>query len=182
MVAPGHRRLAPLVLLLALTGCLANTEGTGKGSGKETGGCVEGIFCEAGLQCVYGYCVAADEDTGMEIGDEAGTTGDTTTDTTTTSDTSDTVTTSDTTTTDTTTDTTTTDTTDTTGGPVCGNGVIDMGEECDGNNIGGASCMGIGYDMGTPGCMGDCTLDYSTCSNIPQPNSGLYSDCLMHSE
>ncbi|MCA9686765.1 MAG: hypothetical protein KC457_31655, partial [Myxococcales bacterium] len=102
-------------------------------------------------------------DTGMEIGDEAGTTGDTTTDTTTTSDTSDTDTTSDTTTTDTTTDTTTTDTTDTdtTGGPVCGNGVIDMGEECDGNNLGNKKCRS-GHDQVTCNPQ-TCTFDFSEC-------------------
>ena len=45
-----------------LAGCVAATEGTGKGTGKETGGCYDGIFCEAGLECLLGFCVLDDDD------------------------------------------------------------------------------------------------------------------------
>lgn len=48
--------------LVSLTGCTAITEGTGKGTGKETGGCYDGIFCESGLECLLGFCIAGDDD------------------------------------------------------------------------------------------------------------------------
>jgi hypothetical protein len=50
-------------------------------------------------------------------------------------------------------------------GPVCGDGVIDLSEECDGNNLGGATCVGEGFSGGTLGCTPACTLDTSACSN-----------------
>jgi hypothetical protein len=63
-------------------------------------------------------------------------------------------------------------------GPDCGNGVIDPGETCDGNDFGGATCMTFGYDQGTLSCVA-CAIDVSTCSNFPQPGAGqLYSHCL----
>jgi len=41
----------------------------------------------------------------------------------------------------------------------CGNGVIDLGEQCDGANLGGQTCP---YG-GTLRCASDCTLDRSAC-------------------
>lgn len=53
----------------------------------------------------------------------------------------------------------------TTGGPaVCGNGVIDDGEQCDGGNLGGFTCIDLGYSGGTLGCDPvTCTYDASAC-------------------
>ncbi len=51
------------VALVALA-CVANTAGTGSGTGKETEGCAEGLFCDAGLICVIGYCLTDYDDTG----------------------------------------------------------------------------------------------------------------------
>jgi hypothetical protein len=63
-------------------------------------------------------------------------------------------------------------------GPDCGNGVVDPGETCDGNNFNGATCLTLGYDQGALTCTG-CAVDPSTCSNTPQPGLGqLYSHCL----
>lgn len=51
-----------------------------------------------------------------------------------------------------------------TGNGVCGNGVIDDGEQCDGGNLGGFSCVDLGYSGGTLGCdMVTCTYDASAC-------------------
>src|SRR5262249_30430462 len=44
----------------------------------------------------------------------------------------------------------------------CGNGVLDAGEECDGTNLGGATCNGC---AGTPRCTAGCKLDRSACTN-----------------
>jgi hypothetical protein len=48
-------------------------------------------------------------------------------------------------------------------GPVCGNGIKELGEACDGNDLGGADCDGIGLANGDLGCSGFCTLDETSC-------------------
>jgi cysteine-rich repeat protein len=46
----------------------------------------------------------------------------------------------------------------------CGNGVIEQGEECDGANLGSASCTTLGYGQGTLTCAaGTCQFDVSGC-------------------
>lgn len=47
--------------------------------------------------------------------------------------------------------------------PVCGDDLIDAGEECDGTDLGGMACVDLGYDYGDLGCTGDCTYDTSSC-------------------
>ena len=50
------------------------------------------------------------------------------------------------------------------GDPVCGNGAIDDGEQCDGGNLGGFTCVDLGYSGGTLGCDPvTCTYDASAC-------------------
>lgn len=50
------------------------------------------------------------------------------------------------------------------GGENCGDGTIDAGEQCDGSNLGGATCESLGYGTGALGCKQNCTFDYSGCS------------------
>jgi len=45
---------------------------------------------------------------------------------------------------------------------ICGNGIIEVNEECDGTNLGGAVC-GAGL-VGTVKCTADCKLDKSGCT------------------
>ncbi|MBU1238776.1 hypothetical protein KKF84_10225 [Myxococcota bacterium] len=47
----------------------------------------------------------------------------------------------------------------------CGDNVLDVGEECDGTNTGGAQCSDHGFYYGPVSCNDDCTLDLSLCSN-----------------
>ncbi|MFH1506306.1 MAG: Ig-like domain-containing protein [archaeon] len=48
--------------------------------------------------------------------------------------------------------------------PVCGNGIIEEPEECDGTNLGGASCGAFPeFTGGTIACDVDCQLDTSAC-------------------
>ncbi|MBN2722939.1 MAG: SUMF1/EgtB/PvdO family nonheme iron enzyme [Deltaproteobacteria bacterium] len=55
----------------------------------------------------------------------------------------------------------------------CGNGVIQGDEECDGDDIGTATCESEGYISGNLGCKNDCTFDTSTCTlNYTSPNIG----------
>ena len=45
---------------------------------------------------------------------------------------------------------------------VCGDGFISGGEQCEGNNLAGESCVSLGYDSGTLRCSG-CTFNVSSC-------------------
>jgi hypothetical protein len=64
----------------------------------------------------------------------------------------------------TTTTTASTSTTTTTVPGPCGNGDVDPGEECDGSNLGGATCASGSPGGGfLPTCTASCTLDCSTC-------------------
>lgn len=60
------------------------------------------------------------------------------------------------------------------GDPVCGNGLLEAGEACDGAALAGASCMSAGFDRGSLACAGDCSrLDTSLCENDAcTPNCG----------
>ena len=39
---------------------------------------------------------------------------------------------------------------------ICGNGVIEIGEVCDQENVGDATCESFGYESGSVGCRLDC--------------------------
>ena len=47
----------------------------------------------------------------------------------------------------------------------CGDGVVDPGEECDGANLGGATCESLGHYArnGKLACLPNCTFDRSDC-------------------
>ncbi len=45
----------------------------------------------------------------------------------------------------------------------CGNGIIEEGEECDGVNLGNASCYEEGFNFGNLGCSEICEIDFSGC-------------------
>ncbi len=51
-------------------------------------------------------------------------------------------------------------------GPVCGNGLREANEECDGSDLGGRTCESLGYAGGRLTCSGDCTLDVSSCQTV----------------
>jgi hypothetical protein len=46
----------------------------------------------------------------------------------------------------------------------CGNGVVESGEECDGGNLGGATCLDLGFTDGSLGCDASCQYDSSACT------------------
>ncbi|MBU1244264.1 formylglycine-generating enzyme family protein [Myxococcota bacterium] len=48
----------------------------------------------------------------------------------------------------------------------CGDGIPNGtdGEQCDGNNLDGNSCLSLGYTGGTLTCAGDCTFEVSACA------------------
>jgi cysteine-rich repeat protein len=51
----------------------------------------------------------------------------------------------------------------------CGNGVPEGDEDCDGTDLGGATCASEGFGTGILGCQASgCRYDYTQCSNPPQ--------------
>jgi hypothetical protein len=66
---------------------------------------------------------------------------------------------------------------------LCGNGIIDAGEACDGTELGGVTCADRGFTGGTLGCAVDCaSFDESACSDDatspdPDPDSGGSNGC-----
>lgn len=54
----------------------------------------------------------------------------------------------------------------------CGDGVIDLGEECDGQNLGGQTCTGLDFKGGELRC-GACVLDTSECTHDAVCGDGL---------
>jgi hypothetical protein len=49
----------------------------------------------------------------------------------------------------------------------CGNGARVGGEQCDGVDLAGQTCVSLGYDGGTLGCASTCTFDYAACTGTP---------------
>lgn len=47
--------------------------------------------------------------------------------------------------------------------PTCGNGSMESGEDCDGSDLGGSTCLSIGGSGGVLACHSDCTLDVGGC-------------------
>ena len=49
--------------------------------------------------------------------------------------------------------------------PVCGNNIAEVGEACDGTDVGGDTCASIpGFKSGTLSCNADCrSLDFASC-------------------
>jgi len=52
---------------------------------------------------------------------------------------------------------------------VCGNGVIEGGEDCEGADLGGQTCESLGYGPGTLTCDIACSFDTTQCSPPPTP-------------
>ena len=68
------------------------------------------------------------------------------------------------------------------GGPPvgCGNGFIESGEQCDANNLNGATCVTQGFPYGTLACSAACAFDTSGCLTVrfTDNGDGTVSDAL----
>ena len=62
-------------------------------------------------------------------------------------------------------------------GAVCGNGIAETGEDCDGFDLGGATCQSLGFDQGTLACGGLCGFDTSGCSFATCEPAGSGAPC-----
>ena len=50
--------------------------------------------------------------------------------------------------------------------PQCGNNTVEEGEVCDGTDLGGQTCVGLGFDGGDLSCRADCSgFDTSKCTS-----------------
>lgn len=49
--------------------------------------------------------------------------------------------------------------------PVCGDGVVEGAEQCDGSNLSGQTCAKYGFDAGEVRCSSDCRRNISRCFN-----------------
>jgi hypothetical protein len=56
---------------------------------------------------------------------------------------------------------------------VCGNGVIETGEQCDGTALNGATCVSRGYVSGTLTCRPSCEYNTTNCSMTTVGNVGV---------
>ena len=50
------------------------------------------------------------------------------------------------------------------GGGICGDGIVDAGEQCDGTNLAGSTCEAQGFDGGTLACGDNCTFNTDDCT------------------
>jgi len=59
--------------------------------------------------------------------------------------------------------------------PVCGNGMIETGEECDSSNLNGQTCISKGFTSGTLKCTAGCLFDTTQCITSSPPFGNLDS-------
>ncbi|HEY2774820.1 MAG TPA: DUF1566 domain-containing protein [Candidatus Binatia bacterium] len=57
--------------------------------------------------------------------------------------------------------------------PVCGNGLVESGEECDVQNLNGHTCASLGFAGGTLACSTGCAIDESGCYETRFDTSGV---------
>ncbi len=62
---------------------------------------------------------------------------------------------------------------------VCGNGILEAGEGCDGSNLGGQTCQTFGFNSGTLTCNANCTLNTGACVNLCTAQGGA---CTQNSQ
>ena len=56
----------------------------------------------------------------------------------------------------------------------CGDGVIDSGEECDGDAFGGVTCVNLGYHGGELDCSDNCTFVRTECEAFGSCGDGAF--------
>lgn len=54
----------------------------------------------------------------------------------------------------------------------CGNEIVDTGEDCDGSNLNGQSCVSLGYAGSGLACDANCAFDVSSCDPVATCSNG----------
>lgn len=54
----------------------------------------------------------------------------------------------------------------------CGDGIVDLGEDCDAGDLGGQTCTSQGFDNGTLACAPGCTFDTTQCHSTRFEDNG----------
>jgi len=60
----------------------------------------------------------------------------------------------------------------------CGNGSLDIGEACDGADLGSSTCESLGYRQGQLACTATCGLDLSDCASWGRCGDGVVQDAV----
>lgn len=65
--------------------------------------------------------------------------------------------------------------------PTCGDGLRNGAEACDGADLGGATCMSLGFDLGVLTCLpGSCTFNVAGCQTLTcTPDGGF---CIFNAD
>ena len=58
----------------------------------------------------------------------------------------------------------------------CGDGILHIGEECDGEELPETTCLSMGFMGGQLTCRPDCTLDDTACIPFPLPDAAIEPD------
>ncbi|MFH0943000.1 MAG: hypothetical protein V1810_02380 [Candidatus Beckwithbacteria bacterium] len=53
---------------------------------------------------------------------------------------------------------------------ICGNGIVEGGEDCEGLDLNGEDCVSLGYGPGTLSCDISCSFDTYDCTPAPSPS------------
>ncbi|MBW2701447.1 MAG: hypothetical protein JRF33_11575 [Deltaproteobacteria bacterium] len=62
---------------------------------------------------------------------------------------------------------------------LCGNGQVDPGEQCDGSQLGGHSCLSLGLGEGVLACNGNCQLDRGVCEGLQPTSADVLRACVF---
>jgi len=65
---------------------------------------------------------------------------------------------------------------------ICGDGVQESPEDCDGADLGGSTCQSLGFDSGTLECAVNCTFDSSGCTGGGGMCGGNKDSCTQNSD
>jgi len=57
--------------------------------------------------------------------------------------------------------------------PVCGDGEVNGNDQCDGDDLGGATCESLGFAEGTVSCSSECTIDTTACIPVDADGDGI---------
>lgn len=61
--------------------------------------------------------------------------------------------------------------------PVCGNGIIEPGEQCEGTDLAGETCTSQGLEGGELACTAECTFDLSACEGCGNGVMEIGEEC-----